>query len=184
MQIDPRIVMAAAAEMGASPTPHVRVPMNYSLLIFEALSRLQQSLVGEATPLEQQTRFAQCVRLIITESCERSSSPRFPADHAGVGRARDYLHAHFGEPVRLDELAVIAGVGRFHLARAFGRAFGLPPHAYQNQLRIAAARTQIQHGTPPSRIDVGFADQAHLTRHFKRTFGITPGQYARVTSGT
>lgn len=100
----------------------------------------------------------------------------------GLASARDYLHAHLRDPVRLDELAVIACMSRYHLAHAFTRAYGLPPHAYQIRLRIAAALTQLQHGVPPVRIDAGFSDQAHLTRHFKRVFGITPGHYARLIS--
>jgi AraC-like DNA-binding protein len=180
LQIDPALVVSAAAEMGAATPPHVRIPMTYSTSLFGALSRFHRAVLDDESTLEQQTRFAECVRLIITEACEGSPSSFVPAAPAGVMRARDYLHSHFAEPVRLDDLAAVAGVSRFHLTRAFARTFGLPPHAYQNQLRLAAARSQLQRGVPPARVEVGFADQAHLTRHFKSAWGITPGQYARL----
>ena len=50
--------------------------------------------------------------------------------------ARDFLHEHYFDPIALETLARIAGVSRFHFLRLFARQFGLPPHAYQTNLRI------------------------------------------------
>jgi AraC-like DNA-binding protein len=69
----------------------------------------------------------------------------------------------------------------FALLRAFRGETGLPPHAYLNQLRVRLARRLLDRGVAPAEVaaEVGFADQAHLTRHFKRVMGVPPGAYQR-----
>jgi AraC-like DNA-binding protein len=69
----------------------------------------------------------------------------------------------------------------FALLRAFRAETGLPPHAYLNQLRVRLARQLLDAGLPPAQVavDAGFADQPHLTRHFKRAVGVPPAAYQR-----
>ena len=71
-------------------------------------------------------------------------------------------------------------MSRFHLAHAFKREVGLPPHAYQTQLRVTRAMRMLARGVSISRAAyaTGFAAQSHLHRHFLRLLGITPGRYA------
>lgn len=94
-------------------------------------------------------------------------------------RARDYLHAHFHQNIGLDELARACGVDRFRLSRAFKAAFGIAPHGYLIQLRLVRARRLLALGTAPADVasDLGFADQSHLGRWFRRANGLTPGAY-------
>lgn len=100
-------------------------------------------------------------------------------EHRAVKRAKQYLEMLPGENVSLDTLAREAGIGPFHLCRVFRRETGLSPHAYQLLVRVRLAKTLLVQGIPISHVavDAGFADQAHLTRHFKRVFGVTPGRY-------
>lgn len=97
-------------------------------------------------------------------------------------RARDYLHAHFHENIGLDELARVCGVDRFRLSRAFKAAFGIAPHGYLIQLRLVRARRLLAIGTSPADVasDLGFADQSHLGRWFRRANGLTPGAYRNL----
>jgi AraC-like DNA-binding protein len=69
----------------------------------------------------------------------------------------------------------------YALLRAFRDETGLPPHAYLNQLRARLARRLLDGGLAPALVaaEAGFADQAHLTRHFKRVVGVPPGSYQR-----
>lgn len=94
---------------------------------------------------------------------------------------RDMLHSRLTDPPTLEELAAAVGSSTFSVLRAFRRAYGLPPHAYLNQVRVQKARALLRRGLKPAETayQVGFADQAHLTRHFKRTVGVTPGAYQR-----
>jgi AraC-like DNA-binding protein len=98
-----------------------------------------------------------------------------------VGAVRDLLHERLADPPALAELAAMTGLSQFALLRAFRAATGLPPHAYLNQLRVRRARLLLDDGVPPADVaaEVGFADQAHLTRHFKRVVGVPPAAYQR-----
>ena len=68
---------------------------------------------------------------------------------------------------------------RFRLCRAFKAAFGIAPHGYLIQLRLVRARRLLAIGTAPAEVasDLGFADQSHLGRWFRRANGLTPGAY-------
>lgn len=98
---------------------------------------------------------------------------------SNVRRACEYLIEHHAENVFLGKLADLAGLSPFHFSRLFSEQVGMPPHAFQTQVRVARAKTLLLEGWPISQVatDTGFADQSHLTRHFKRLVGITPGLY-------
>ncbi|MGH9887654.1 MAG: helix-turn-helix domain-containing protein [bacterium] len=98
-----------------------------------------------------------------------------------MGEVRDYIDAHFAERITLAQLAVRAHVGTFHLVREFRRAFGLPPYAYLELVRVHRARALLQSGARASEVAflTGFSDQSHLTRRFKSVFGVPPGRYAK-----
>ena len=108
-----------------------------------------------------------------------------PSDAAGreaqaVARAREFLAAHYYRSVPLKELATAANLSPYYFHRAFCRELGMPPHAYQVQLRILRARKLLcqRHSIAGIAAATGFADQSHFTRHFKRLVGVTPGQFA------
>lgn len=101
-------------------------------------------------------------------------------------RARDHLQAHFTENVTVQDLVAVSGLSRAHLARAFVRRFGMPPHLYLNAVRIQRAKAEMLAGTPLAEVApaCGFADQSHLTRRFKGAVGVPPGQWLRQMLGT
>ncbi len=100
---------------------------------------------------------------------------------AVVRDVRDLLHERLADPPALAELAAMTGLSQFALLRAFRAATGLPPHAYLNQVRVRQARLLLDGGVAAADVaaQVGFADQAHLTRHFKRVVGVPPAAYQR-----
>jgi AraC-like DNA-binding protein len=99
-----------------------------------------------------------------------------------ASRVRDLLADRAADTVTLADLEAETGVGRYRLIRAFRAAYGLPPHAWQTQVRLARAKALIAAGTPlaEAAAAAGFADQAHMTRLFRRVLGCTPGAYARA----
>jgi AraC-like DNA-binding protein len=99
-------------------------------------------------------------------------------------RARDFLHSHMTQDIGLDDLARETGVDRFRLTRAFKAAFGIAPHAYLIQLRLAKARQLLARGELPVAVAaaLGFADQSHLGRWFQRAYRLTPADYRRRCS--
>jgi AraC-like DNA-binding protein len=101
--------------------------------------------------------------------CERSA----------VRRAREYIEANFNESISLAKLGELTDLSPFYLHRVFCEEIGLPPHAYQTQVRINRAKQMLRHRYSLAAVAVstGFADQSHLTRHFQRLVGVTPGRF-------
>lgn len=179
VQIESSAVIDAAQELGAT-TAHLREAATDAPHLYRALSMLCDSVFGSGAGevLPRETAFVTSVRALIGECGESRPAPPALASRRQLETARELIHARFTEQVRLDELAAAAGLSRYHLAHEFKRAFGVPPHLYQNALRAAEAMRQLRAGVPAALVDVGFADQSHLTRHFKRAYGLTPGEYA------
>jgi AraC-like DNA-binding protein len=133
---------------------------------------------GETRLYQQSLLLRALVGLVALHSSDRER-PELPRRHPAVWRTREYLDAHVDEDVTLSALAGIAGLSPYYLCSVFRRETGVPPHAYQIQMRVRRARKLILDGIPPADVAtaVGFYDQAHMNRHFKRIVGMTPGEY-------
>ena len=98
-----------------------------------------------------------------------------------VRKVRDHLDACYAREVPLDELAALVGRDKYTLLRVFDSELGYPPHAYQLLVRIFHARRLLSAGESAAHVAVlvGFADQSHLIRQFRRVEGMTPAAYLR-----
>lgn len=176
--IEPELLPTAATDVrrllrfGSMVT---RVPV-----VVDGTRALWDSVIGEAPPMEQRSRLAEVLTAIAELALHEA--PRPPILTPAVARTRDALHERFAEEVPLEQLASLAGMSKCHLVHLFHKEVGLPPHAYQIQLRVARARVLVAAGVPLAEVATmtGFADQSHLTRLFKRVVGMPPGQYAAL----
>lgn len=128
--------------------------------------------------LAHEVRIVEALVGLVVRHADRAGVASAARADAGIAaQVRDVLADRATETVTLAELEALTGSGRYRLLRAFRAAYGLPPHAWQVQVRIARARTLIRAGVPiaTAAVEAGFADQSHLTRHFKRSHGYTPG---------
>jgi AraC-like DNA-binding protein len=177
------VVTAVAAELGWRATPFFPETVVYD----ERSARL---LLAAHEAAEHGDRLASSSLLraglagLIRAHAQPHPASRPPAvRRAGkaVDASRDLLAERLTDPPSLDDLAQAAGMSPFALLRAFRSETGLPPHAYLNQLRVRLARRLLDDGLAPAVVaaEAGFADQAHLTRHFKRVIGVPPGAYQR-----
>ena len=99
-------------------------------------------------------------------------------------RAITYIQDNLASDLSLDAIAREAGLSSYHFARLFAECFGTPPHQYVILARVERAKALItRDGLPLGEAAqrVGFADQSHFTRHFKRLVGVTPRTFARDT---
>ncbi|GAA2354495.1 AraC family transcriptional regulator [Dactylosporangium salmoneum] len=102
-----------------------------------------------------------------------------PAAARKVAEIRDRLLADLRCPPSLRELAAGVELSPFHMLRVFRAATGFPPHAWLVLERVCHARALLAAGRTPAEVSAatGFADQAHLTRWFKRVTGVTPAAF-------
>jgi AraC-like DNA-binding protein len=111
---------------------------------------------------------------------------RTPIDIRAIELVRDYLTAHACEQTPASLLERLAGMDRFTIIRQFRWAFGTSPDRYRTMRRLALARTAIESGQSLARAaaETGFADQSHMTRQFKRTYGLTPARWTALTGAS
>lgn len=120
-------------------------------------------------------------RLLVryNRGCLRASAP---SERIALDRLDAFVRAHVADRLAVADLALAAGVE----ATAFGRVFkaqtGCTPYQYVQAIRMAMACESLRRRT--TRLadlaqELGFADQSHLTRTFRRHVGMTPAQYRK-----
>ena len=92
-----------------------------------------------------------------------------------------YIGEHLHAALTLRDLAAVVHLSPCHFARRFKESTGLPPHRYIIARRIERAKQVLRGGDELSLAQVaarvGFWDQGHFTRHFKRLVGVTPRRF-------
>jgi AraC-like DNA-binding protein len=165
---------------GAQPEPAFAAPV----FTHERLRRVFDAAFYKATrqddgsPLAAETA---TLRLVSSLEINLSSKPRKTSKSTvSLLRVRDLIDADPAAPLSLSRLASEARASRYQVLRAFAREFGLTPHAYILQQRLALARRLIRAGSAlvDAASAAGFCDQSHLTRAFARQFGVSPARYA------
>jgi len=100
-----------------------------------------------------------------------------------VRKVLDYIDSHITGPVLVADLGALIQCSAGHFSRCFKRTFGKPPHSFVIRRRVELA-AQYMLSTDASLSDValrcGFADQAHLCKHFRQTAGHTPAAWRRA----
>lgn len=147
---------------------------------------LREDLLALLGPLDQGLEDLAADDLVARVACGLARHAGQPVKRLGklawrqVDLVRDYLEANALQTVRSEELEGIAGLDRYTLYRHFRAAFATSPHRFLLMRRLSHARGMIADGEPLAEIAAatGFADQSHLTRHFKKAFGLTPGRWA------
>jgi AraC-like DNA-binding protein len=189
IHIDPSLITDVLADQTgrAAGLPLFADPVLHDPVLATALGRLYGSLTDEASTLAKDEALAETVAALVRRAARTAPAAASRSSHSAetlaARRAKDLLDQAFLEPLSADDLANAAGCSRFALYRAFKASYGFSPSDYQRQLRLRNARRLIAAGSSAAEAAVwsGFADQAHLTRWFRRCYGLTPGAYQRAT---
>jgi len=139
-----------------------------------AVMRLLRTMEGGDALAFEQALAAACGLMLRDHS---TLAVRDDPDDGGVQRVRERLADAPADAHSLDDLAALAGIGKFQLLRRFRKRFGVTPHDWLLQRRAEWARALIRDGLalPEAATACGFADQSHMTRVFMQRFGFTPG---------
>jgi AraC-like DNA-binding protein len=117
---------------------------------------------------------------------DMSRSRKSPLHWPALKACGRFLREACSETVRMEDLEELAAMDRFTLARQFRSAFGTSPHRYLVMRRLEKAKTELGQGATlaDAALASGFADQSHMTRHFKRTYGMTPGHWRQLCTAS
>lgn len=102
--------------------------------------------------------------------------------NGAAGRVLDYLTNNYHRPIAIDTLAALVGLSRSRLTHLVKEVTGKSVSHHVRELRIREAQRLLEESTldcADIAYEVGYSDQSHFTRQFRRTIGITPGAYRR-----
>ncbi len=171
--------------LGRSGAPSFAMSVLQDVDLHQAFGQLHRLLESDASALQQQTAWRETLLLLFQRHARVPQAPAPGQEPRAVSQAKELLAASLADPPSLEQLAAAVNLSPFHFARVFRRATGLPPHAWLQQRRLEQARALLRQGCTPLNVAVqlGFADQSHLSRQFKQAYGVAPGEYRTACAG-
>ena len=137
-----------------------------------AVGRLQSALCDVGGRIAVEEALTELVGVVFPEKQRRDGCRWMP-------RTIDHLHDTFRAGLRLDDVAAVAGVHRTHLCRSFRAAVGCTIGEYVRRLRADLAYRRVTDEDAPLAgiaAECGYADQSHMTRDLRRTYGFSPSR--------
>jgi len=140
---------------------------------------LHAALEQARDPLLQDQMLVDAFARLVARRSHGTGAHAQPPRGGSIGPALDLINDAPADPHSLTDLASVCGLTERQVIAAFKAEVGLTPYAFLIQRRLRVAMQQMRCGLPiaEAATDAGFYDQSGLTRHFKRSFGITPQQW-------
>ena len=179
LYVEPAVIFEAIQSLCPHPCslPFVRTPVSMNRKLSAAII---SAFECTREPLAIDSLIVQVAEGLLEAdpNCKQVPLPRH-LDVAALNRARQYLDTQKTRVVHSVELEALTGLTRYELARQFRLMCGTSPYRYLLMRRLDFARHQLTQGRSLVEValEAGFADQAHFSRMFKATFGITPALY-------
>jgi AraC-like DNA-binding protein len=174
--IDPALIQQA---LGGKALPFVSDPIVEGCVFQGALARALWRL---EEPIEDVARIE--IVTAVADFLDRASTlnaqKRSCSLHlASLVRVHDLIAANPARRLSIASLEGVSGLDRWTLARQFRAAFGTCPSHFRTMRQLDEVRRMIRGGRPlaEAALDAGFADQSHMSRMFKRAYGLTPGKW-------
>ncbi len=184
LRIDLDLLQQVATDVAGRETsmPFFPLPLVQDRDLTDQIVRVHQALSQPISQLEQQSLVLDFLaQLILRCAAAPICIAKLGAERQPVERVRAYIEENYDREISLEELSRVANLSSFHLNRSFSKTFGMPPHAYQIQVRILQAKRLLGKDWSIDRVvsETGFASQSHFGLHFKRLVCITPQQYIK-----
>ena len=184
LRVDTDLLQQVAIEVAGREThlPFFPMPLVHDHDLNTQIVQVHQALEQSTSQLEQQTLVLDLLaQLILHCAADPPCLVRLGEERQPVEHVRAYLEEHYNQEILLEQLAQIANLSAFHLNRSFRQTFGMPPHAYQIQVRILQAKRLLRKEWSIEQValETGFASQSHFGSHFKRLVCVTPRQYVQ-----
>jgi AraC-like DNA-binding protein len=174
--VDPALIRDA---LGGRPLPFVADP----IVARSALPRGFASAVWDiGDPIDDGGRIELAVAVagMLASAAKSRPTPSARLHFAALASVRDLIAASPARRHSMEDLERLSGLDRWALARQFRTAFGTSPSRFRTMRQIDRVRRLMAGGAPLAEASAaaGFADQSHMSRHFKRAYGLTPAAWA------
>lgn len=168
--------------LGGRPLPFIDGGMSDDPRLHAAVGTLLLQLDGGGDSFEQDDALFD-LAMALDAACGAKRARR-TGDYRAAQLARTCLHDAPDCAMSLDDLARVAGQDRWNLCRDFRHFFGTSPYRYLTMRRLERVRALIVRQVPlaDAAASAGFADQSHMTRHFKQAYGLPPARWLRMLS--
>lgn len=185
LYIEPHLIRDAL-DRPNSPLPFAASPVTSDDRLVAAVGSALQDLEAPCEDLEFDQIVSDLADALSTADDNAATPAAGNIDTVAASRVRELIDASVECGVTSGELEAVTGLDRYTLARQFRFCFGTSPYRYLVMRRLDRARQRIREGASLSdaAIDSGFADQSHMTRHFKKAFGMPPGRWASISSAS
>lgn len=175
-----RVLYPQWTSLADDSVPHFASPIVNDPGLAAEFERTHELITRWRDPLEAETRLSWLLTALVHRHAVDANRRLVPVRSGAVARiTKERLADRMLDPPSLHEIAAGLGLSRFQVVRAFRDTVGMPPFAWLAQYRATRARALLATGHRPAQAAAltGFADQAHLTRWFRRVFGVTPGAF-------
>jgi AraC-like DNA-binding protein len=178
-------VQKIADEFQMNGTPYFRDAVVQDDELTRQILSLHALLEQSPNSLAQESVFVEVLSRILGRHTNiKTNAMRHVQEHRAVQLMKDYFHDHYSKNISLEQLVALTNLNRSYLIRIFRQSVGMPPYTYLNQIRVEKAKQFLSQGISiaETAIAVGMSDQSHLTRHFKRIIGVSPGHYRTMST--
>ncbi len=161
-------------------TPRIGAPAAISFEAAGLLQDLQQMI--ERDPHSAHSAALRLVALLRQSENAGPTAPRGGLAPWQMRKVDRYLRATLDHSMRVKDLARQVSLSASQFSRAFKTSFGTTPHMYIIRLRLELAQTLMlttRESLSQIALLCGLADQAHLSKLFRREVGETPGAWRR-----
>jgi AraC-like DNA-binding protein len=154
--------------------------------LWVALEQYHSALQAGDFTIVRECRMYAVLRVLLREHAGELSTERTHNGWQEAKKMRAMLHSCRDSSPTIKELANYVNLNPFQTIRIFRETFGVTPHAYLLSLKVSRAKDLLRSGTTISEVamELGFVDQSHLHRNFKKMTGATPGEYRKALNAT
>jgi AraC-like DNA-binding protein len=179
LYLEPRWI-ADALDARAGSLPFVRTPVSTDQRLVKAVRHALGDLDRRPEDLDRDHMVLALADALLALDPSARSRPCAPTCRLAVDRVREFLDAQFHRTVSSRELETLTGLDRYTLTRHFQQRLGTSPYRYLTLRRVDHVRSMLALANcslAECAIASGFADQSHMTRQFKKAYGISPGKW-------
>lgn len=182
--LDPALVQQA---QGGGPLPFVTDPVIRRQDVPPALVSRLRTIDDPIEDFERVEMAAELTAMLVrhappSPALSPAARGRIPLD--ALRKVRELINDDPAVRHPADRYEDVSGLDRWTVARQFRVAYGTSPTRYRTLRQLARARDLMVagHTLAETAVHAGFADQSHLSRMFKRAYGMTPARWAAAAS--